>query len=111
MLKVKFWQIENIVLMRVLEQDEETREKGTLYEDEDIKIKSCKYPDIKEECLYIRGQLRNYDTNICCYGFDDCDDAQEYIEKATKAIHAYNIKTGKAKENTADIEIKTVIAE
>ena len=54
MLKVKFYRVENIVLMKVLEQDEKYRchhqeHKGALIEHEGMKILSCSEPELKKK--------------------------------------------------------------
>ena len=113
MLRVQFWRIENVVAMKVLEQGEEIeRGVGTVHcDDNGISIISSGVPALERGYneIYIRGTQREFDNSVDCENFNDSERAKEFIAKAVKAIHEYNIETGETKEETTDIE--TVIAE
>ena len=54
-LKIKFWQIENLVVMKILDQDERLRGKEAIYEDSDLDmtIYSVKVPDMTSKSFFL----------------------------------------------------------
>ena len=54
---IKFWQNENVVMMKVLEQDERLRNKGKIFKDKnlDMAICSTRFPKIFPTSIFIRG--------------------------------------------------------
>lgn len=110
MLKVKFWRIENVVLMKVLEQGEEIKRGcGELFRTDYLGLVSMYNPGILINKLLVRGKDKEDDNMVVSWGFSNRAEAKLYIERATEAIHAYNQSLSKDPEQTDDIE--TVIAE
>lgn len=111
MLKVKFWRIENVVLMKVLEQGEEIK-RGCkeVFESVDFSIYSQCTPSMYANGIYVRGSKMEDDNKVRYYCLSNCAEAKLYIERATEAIHEYNQSLSKDPEQISD-DIETVIAE
>ena len=124
MLKVKFYQIENLVAMKILEQGEEIkRGVGKLYYDpeENFTIHSGSSPAItlcyddigsKIFMLFIRGCYEKNDTMLTSKCFDTTEEASDYIHRAAKSIKNYNnsLKV-KSEIDNSNAEIKITITE
>ena len=108
MLKVEFKQIENVVLMKVLEQGNEIKLGcGCFFEHNDVKLCSLSYPQIFSHSLYVKGKSECPQDVYGSISFDTPEEAAEYIVKFTECINAYN-KSVKEKEllwkpNTGDV--------
>ena len=91
-LKIKFWQIENLVVMKILDQDERLRGKEVIYEDSDLDmtIYSVKVPDMTSKSLFIRGERKEKDSMVCNATFNSTEDATDYVKKCQKLISNYN---------------------
>lgn len=108
MLKIKFMQIKNAVLMEVLEQgDEIKRGCREFFKQNDFCLASYYAPEIAEGIVYVRGSSRKMDNIVTCLSLDDEKSATEYIQKATATIKVYNesLKTGKTELKEDDIKI------
>lgn len=91
MLKVEFKQIENVVLMKVLEQGDEIELGcGCFFEHGDIKLCSLCYPQIFSHSLYVKGKSECPQDIYGSISFDTPEKASEYIAKFTECINAYN---------------------
>lgn len=111
MLKVKFWRIENVVLMRVLEQGAEIeRGCGKFFCASGIKLGSYTKPLIISNKILLKGESLENDRDIACQQFKSVDSAKEFINDATKAVHAYNQSLIKESEQISD-DIETMIVE
>lgn len=111
MLKVKFWRIENVVLMKVLEQGAEIKRGcGKFFCASGIELCSYKKPLMISNEIFLRGESLENDRDIACQLFKSVDSAKEFTNNATKAIHAYNQSLIKESEQISD-DIETVIAE
>lgn len=95
-LRIKFWQIENVVLMKVLDQDESLRDEGELFKSDslDMAILSNGYPAITWGRIFIRGNIKGKDNIVCSNTFNSIEDATVYIEKCQELIRDYNISLG-----------------
>ena len=108
MLKVEFKQIENVVLMKVLEQGNEIKlNSGCFFEHGDVKLCSVSHPQIFSYALYVKGKSEHTQDTYASVSFDTPEEAAEYIVKFTECINAYN-KSVKEKEllwkpNTGDV--------
>lgn len=108
MLKVEFKQIENVVLMKVIEQGTEIKLGcGCFFEHNDVKLCSLCYPQIFSHSLYVKGKSECSQDVYGSISFDTPEEASEHIAKFTKCIDAYN-KSVKDKEllwkpNTGDV--------
>ena len=92
-LVVEFWQIENVVNMRVLNQPAIIeRGVGTVCKLPWIHIQSGEYPRIDRESrtLYIRGREPEYDKQIVCCSFESVTQASDFIDCAVHAITVIN---------------------
>ena len=91
MLKVEFKQIENVVLMKVLEQSNEIKLGcGCFFEHNDVKLCSLSYPQIFSHSLYVKGKSECPQDVYGSISFDTPEEAAEYIAKFTECIDAYN---------------------
>ena len=91
MLKVEFKQIENVVLMKVLEQGNEIKLGcGCFFEHNDVKLCSLCYPQIFSHSLYVKGKSECPQDVYGSISFDTPEEAAEYIAKFTECIDAYN---------------------
>ena len=91
MLKVEFKQIENVVLMKVLEQGDEIKLGcGCFFEHNDVKLCSLSYPQIFSHSLYVKGKSECPQDVYGSISFDTPEEAAEYIAKFTECIDAYN---------------------
>lgn len=91
MLKLKFYQIENIVLMKVLEQSE----KGFNYCGENgFTLRSSIVPDINiaEKIIYLRGTCEERDSLLTAVDFSTPKAALDFIAKAQELVAEYNEK-------------------
>ena len=91
MLKVEFKQIENVVLMKVLEQGDEIKLGcGCFFEYNGIKLCSGSHPEIYLSSLYVKGSSDCAQDIYQSISFDTPKKASEYIMKMTNCIDAYN---------------------
>ena len=91
MLKVEFKQIENVVLMKVLEQGDEIKLGcGCFFEHNGIKLCSGSHPEIYLSSLYVKGSSDCAQDIYQSISFGTPKKASEYIVKMTNCIDAYN---------------------
>ena len=91
MLKVEFKQIENVVLMKVLEQGNEIElNSGCFFEYGDVKLCSASHPRIFLYSLYVKGKSERAQDTYASMSFNTPEEAAEYIMKFTECIDAYN---------------------
>ena len=109
MLKLKLWQIENIVLMKVLEQDIDIRGKGLLYDNNVMRIHSTDAPDLQVNDIYVRGVEDSVDDLVVVYESYSVQGAGEYIAKVKEVVHEYNMQQQGKWDN--DDDVKVYIAE
>lgn len=87
----------NVVLGRVLEQDENTRatwEDGVsdLYDDDGTGMKICSstYPELLSDKIYLRGYNYDSDNNYNSFGLTNECEAKEYYNKVKMTLEHYN---------------------
>lgn len=91
MLKVEFKQVENVVLMKVLEQGKEIElGHGVFFKHNDVKLISSGYPSIYPDTLCVKGTTNFNQDNYASHSFNTSEEAEEYIAKFTEVINAYN---------------------
>ena len=91
MLKIEFKQIENVVLMKVLEQGDEIKLGcGCFFEHNGIKLCSGSHPEIYLSSLYVKGSSDCAQDIYQSISFNTPKKASEYIMKMTNCIDAYN---------------------
>ena len=91
MLKVEFKQIENVVLMKVLEQGDEIElNSGCFFERDGVKLCSVSHPQIFSSSLYVKGKSERTQDVYKSISFDTPEEASECIMKFTECIDAYN---------------------
>ena len=115
MLKVKFMQIENVVVMKVLEQSKKDTEilKEDFNSQNGMCLRSCEYPEISDSVvIYLRGKDTNNDTLYTSYSFGSIDNANEFINNAKGAINEFNEKFKSLNdEKDEEVKIYTIIAQ
>lgn len=91
MLKIDFKQVENVVLMKIIEQDNEiVLGCGCFFEHNGIKLYSTLYPDIYSSSLYVKGKSDDVQDVYTSKSFNTPEEASEHIAKFTECIDAYN---------------------
>ena len=103
---VEFWQIENVVNMRVLNQPELIeRGKGVILRLPGISIVSGEYPRIDSESaqLHIMGREKEFDSRIVCHSFINDYQASKFISSAVLAISTLNFMLENKAEFCVDI--------
>lgn len=112
MLKIKFWRIENVVLMKILEQgDEIRRECGAFYRDGDITLHSKIRPELTTTGMFVRGCYDHADNNVSAKAFDTVEDAKTALSKYIHAISEYNRTHAETAKPKSEDDIETIIAE
>ncbi len=111
MLKIKFWRIENVILMKILEQgDEIERGKFEFEASNGVDLGAQIEPQIGNKKIFLRGELINHDTQVVSKYFNTSEEAKERLKSYVEAIKEYNNSLQQpAAEDVEDIE--TVIAE
>lgn len=91
MLKVEFKQVENVVLMKVLEQGDEIKLGcGCFFKHNGIELFSAFYPEIYLSSLFVKGKFEDAQDVCASRSFNTPEEASECIAKFTKCIDAYN---------------------
>lgn len=91
MLKVEFKQVENVVLMKVLEQGDEIELGcGCFFEHNGIRLHSVGRPQICSCSLFVKGNSECAQDVYVSESFNTPEEASEHIAKFTECIDAYN---------------------
>lgn len=111
MLKIKFWRIENVILMKILEQgDEIERGKFEFEASNGVEFLSVKNPALSCDTIYLRGRSKELDENVSAFDCVGREGAEAQLKAYAEAVKEYN---NSLEHPTAeDVEdIETVIAE
>ena len=112
MLKVKFWRIENVVLMKILEQgDEIKRGNGNFFSDGDITLSSKTFPEMCDSTLYVCGDRQTSDNGIEIKEYGTIENAKTALSKYIHAISEYNRSLTETANPESDDDSETIIAE
>ena len=107
MLKLKFYQVENVVLMKVLEQDDV----DVYFNYDDFILQSMDYPEIYDENkIYLQGSDEDNNNKMSCYDFETNEKAENFINKAMLAVKEYNRRYSQTEAENS-IKLKEFIAE
>ena len=110
MLIIKFWRIENVMLMKILEQgDEIERGRFEFEASNGVKLRSVTYPQICTSKLFIQGKFESFDKDVEICTYDTSEEAREQLKAYIEAVKEYNNSLPQSTGNIGDIE--TVIAE
>lgn len=110
MLEIKFWRIENSIVMKVLNQGEEI-ERGSFSftASNGIKIKSTYHPQMEDDYLFVRGTNVTLDPATSSIDFPSVEVAKKYLKMYIEAIKEYNsLVKPKNEEKIDDCETITV---
>ena len=110
-LKLKLWQVENIALMKVLEQNEAIRGRGTLFEYDGLKLSSTSCPTLSGDTVLINGNDTSWDNWTSSTSFSTASRATEYIQKILNLVREYNKTFNTDTDIPTDNEVKIFIAE
>ena len=92
MLKVKFMQYKNVVIMEILEQsmgDYENLSEHPYRALNGFELECDNYPEIISlNKIYLKGTLS--ENNTTCHDFETVEDAKDFVTRATAAIKEYN---------------------
>ena len=107
MLKIKFWRIEDVLLMKILEQgDEIKRNHFSFHASNGITIKSCVCPSIYDHNeLYINGSSKKQDNKIVMKNYNSIEQAKDFLQMYIFAIKEYNNSLPLKKQDNIDIII------
>ena len=108
MLKLKFYQIENVVLMRILEQPERMFEYRS---SDNFLLASRAYPQMNSNEIFVRGTDKAYDNNLSSITFLTTEKAKDFIATAKKAVREYNEKDFPEENIKESFDITEYIAE
>lgn len=112
MLKIKFWRIENVLLMKVLEQGEEIKRGDFKFcASNGIKVMSICSPELTPAFINIRGRAKEYDDNIVSRECINAGEAGAMLARYIEAVKEYNTSLSRKSNDKDDIGIETVIAE
>lgn len=107
MLRLKFYQIENVVVMKVLEQDR----RNINFTYKGLTLESIDHPEIREgDFIYLRGDEEKKDNNLACHDFETNEAAKKFIDCAMEVVRAYNKEYSQIKDEP-EIKIQEFIAE
>lgn len=116
MLKVKFWRIENVLLMKVLEQGDEIKRGNFKFEASNgIIIESLERPSLISiylstgRRLCIRGRIAKDDNNVAVAQFGSEKFAKESLNLYVEAIKEYNKSLSYQEQEDENIEV--IVAE
>lgn len=108
MIKLNLFRLGNLVIMKVLEQDEKYRCSYDYDDDDDLifftnsknfSLRSCDRPELCYDCIYIRGAIDKFDNNYNVIDFETENEAIKYIEEVNQLVKEFN------KSNTDQIII------
>lgn len=112
MLKIKFWRIENVLLMQVLEQGNEIKRGDFKFcASNGIKVTSISSPELTPAFINIRGRAKEYDDSIVPRECINAEEAKAMLARYIEAVKEYNTSLLRKSNDKDDIEIETVIAE
>jgi hypothetical protein len=99
MLKLRLYRINEIIIIKILEQSEGTKAligDNLHYIDADIEVKSVDHPDLRKSdgkyILYLRGTDKTDDKRTIAYRCKDIEEAQELIKIIQRAVSEINIE-------------------
>lgn len=110
MLKIKFWRIENVILMKILEQGDEIERGNFGFEASNgVNFLSAMNPALSQDMIYLRGGSKELDETVSTYDCITNEGAKELLKACVEAVKECN---NSLQQPTAeDIEdIETVIA-
>ena len=110
MLKIKFWRIENVILMKILEQGNEIERGNFRFNASNgIEVFSYNNPSLSCDTICLRGNSKELDETISAQDFISNEAAKKRLKAYVEAVKEYN---NRLQHTTAeDIEdIETVIA-
>lgn len=111
MLKIKFWRIENVIMMKVLEQgDEIKRGRGIFFQHEGVELRSCAYPCLYTNEILVCGHNQSQDNRCSSLELDNIEKAKSTLRKYIAVIKAYNQKLILSDERSEDDDIEVVVA-
>jgi flagellar assembly factor FliW len=112
-LKLKLWRIENVILMKVLQQDESTRDRDFGFSASNgMSIFSDYCPDIDTDGIYINGENRNKDNIMSVCECETDIEAIATINNILLLVKEYNESISNTETQLTEKEdIHTFIAE
>lgn len=128
MLKIKFWRIENVLFMKILEQGEEIKRGDFIFAtDNGIIIESTEYPrmgpkiypnlnsgqqDLSPKNLCVMGTLISSDDKIVMHRFNTVEEAKGFLKLYNDAIKEYNnFLSSSTKKIEIEEDVEIVISE
>ena len=108
MLKIKLWRIENVILLKIFEQDFLIRNEFTPFiSTNNIKICSADYPELEFNCIHLRGIPEN-DEMIATYSCSTADNAKRKIIDFKLALEEFVEYCNSQKTQNKDYTISDI---
>lgn len=89
-LVVDLFQYDNVIVGKILYQDEDLRKLDIIEKKDFYSICSEKKPEITENELFIRGTIEDKDDNYFSYAFNTKDDANKWLKNIKELICSVN---------------------
>ena len=109
MLKVRLIRLENVVLMKILEQTDIERGCGDVFEYEDMEIYSSAVPQLADDTIFICGREDSYDGSLASKDCGTVAEAAEYFAKVKRTIEAYNASCTGQEEHKQEFDEDIII--
>lgn len=109
MLKVRLIRLENVVLMKILEQTDIERGCGNVFKYEDMVICSSGTPQLKDDTIFICGREDSYDGSLASKDCGTVAEASGYFAKVKRTIEAYNASCTRQKEHKQEFDEDIII--
>ena len=105
-LKIRFWRIENVVIMKILDQDERLRGCREIFRNDylDMAIYLSDYSALYTNSISIKEDI---DNMACSRTFNSIEDATVYIKRCQELIYGYNARFEEDEEEVETIETFT----
>jgi len=89
-LKIELYRYENVLFGKILEQDENLRDKDCIFEKDGFKLISISFSYLSSNCFYMRGVEEQYDNKIFVYDYEtkkECDAMVSFIKEALNYVN------------------------
>ena len=111
MLEIKFWRIENSIVMKVLNQGEEIERGNFEFKASNgIVIKSDNRPLIASNHFFVRGANKEFDNMTSADAWFSVETAKKTLKMYIEAIQEYNNSLSLQKSEDIGKDIEVVIA-
>jgi hypothetical protein len=100
MIKLRIEKWEKAVVMQVLEMDERLRGHKYIYGGKLMGIKSANFPFLNDNCIYLRGNARDKDYDVCVQEYDSNIECDKYYDKVIQTLNEWKNSIQKTEEDS-----------